>query len=174
MKYVFFALIAIYPFITYAKQHVVETPGGKMIFTTDSKEKSQRAFFGADLWFTGATAKNKRNVMSIKYNSKDIELDNYVSPEAYKKHKKEMRAFGKEQNYTNIKFDDREFVKINDSTSYQLFSWSFSKDGLNFKERSYYVTCGPIFFIAKATTFVETQKDQLKFKNIIESVQCKK
>lgn len=157
-----------------AKDHIVDTPVGKIIFVTADNEVSQRKFFGADLWFTGKVKNKKRNVMSILYNSSDVKLNPIVSKKEFKVHKEKMKIFAKKRKYSNIKFKPYKYVKLNDKLAYHHFVWSYEKQGEIYLEQSYYVECSHIFFVAKATTFQEAKDDQKKFKKIIEGVKCQK
>lgn len=172
MKLLFSILIFILSFSSLAKEHIVQTKGGKMIFKTADNEISQRKFFGADLWFTGEVKNKKRNVMSVIYNSSDITLDNFVDPKQFEKYKEKMHLFGEKRKYQDIKIKPHKHVKINNENSYHSFVWSYKKDGINYIEQSYYVTCGKIFFVAKATTFESSKEDQSKFKKIVETAKC--
>lgn len=166
-----FALI-LFSQSVFAKDHKVPTPTGSIIFQTGEAEKSQRKFFGADLWFTGSVLHDKRNVMSIVYSTSGIELDQKVSDAQYLKHKEEMQKFAKERGFTGVEFKPHKYQKINNELAYHSFVWSYKKDNLAFLEESYYVECKHMLFIAKATTHLESRTDQDKFKKIIESARC--
>lgn len=157
-----------------AKEHRVPTAGGSILFETDEKEESQRKFFGADLWFTGEVVKEKRNVMSIVYSTKDVQLDPQVNDSEFAKHKAEMTKFAKERGYSKLEFHPYKFKKVNEELAYHSFAWSYQKDGFEFLEESYYVECNHLLFIAKATTNLHSLNDQSKFKKIIESARCLK
>lgn len=171
----YFLIIYLFvPLIAFSKEHVVEVNEGKIIFTTAKEEKSQRHFFGADLWFTGKTQNGKRNVMSILYNSKDVELNPQVTDKEFAAHKKQMLEFAKKRSYSNVDFKPYQFIKISENLAYHQFVWSYVKAGEKFTEQSYYVECNGLFFIAKATTFSDALSDQEKFKNIVETARCTK
>ena len=170
--YIFIFLL--FSTVAVAKEHIIESGSGKIIFTTNSNEISQRKFFGADLWFTGKKEDGKRSVMSILLNSKDIKLDQNVSDKEFRIHKEKMTKFAKERSYKNIKFEPYHFEKINEELAYHHFVWSYEKDNKRYLEQSYYVECGNQFFIAKATTFDTNTVDQNKFKEIVETTKCLK
>jgi len=173
-KYILVPTILLLSSITFAKEHRVETPGGSIIFATDDSEKSQRKFFGADLWFTGSVNHEKRNVMSVVYSTSGVKLDPEVKEKEFSKHKDEMRKFAKERGYLDVNFKPYQYEKIRNDLSYHNFVWSYKKDNLDFLEESYYVECNNILFIAKATTTLDSKSDQDKFKKIIENVRCVK
>lgn len=172
VRSLFIILFFLFSTLVAAKEHIVESSAGKIIFTTTSNEISQRKFFGADLWFTGKKENGKRSVMSILLNSKDIKLDQNVSDKEFKKHKQQMKKFARERSYTNVNFQPYQFQKINDNLGYHYFVWSYKKDNQEYLEQSYYVECGNQFFIAKATTFKSNIDDQDKFKEIVETTKC--
>ena len=155
-KYILVPTILLFSSITFAKEHRVETPGGSIIFATDDSEKSQRKFFGADLWFTGSVNHEKRNVMSVVYSTSGVKLDPEVKEKEFSKHKDEMRKFAKERGYLDVNFKPYQYEKIRNDLSYHNF------------------VCNNILFIAKATTTLDSKSDQDKFKKIIENVRCVK
>jgi hypothetical protein len=158
----------------FAKEHRVPTPAGEIVFTTEDKEVSQRNFFGADLWFTGEVIKDKRNVMSIVYSTKDVQLNPEVKNNEFEKHKAEMTKFAQGNGYSNISFRPYKFHKVNDQLAYHSLVWSYKIEDFEYLEESYYVECNNILFIAKATTHFQSKSDQSKFKKIIESARCMK
>lgn len=157
----------------FGKEHVAQSEHGKVIFQTGESENSQRNFFGADLWFTGNKIGKKRNVMSIVLNSSDIKLETPKNKSSYQAHKNKMLKFAKKRGYEKVEFSPYKKIELENKT-YHLLTWSYSKDGTRFVENSYYVECSPVFFIAKATTIDNSDKDQLKFKKIIEGAKCEK
>lgn len=172
MRSLFIFIFLFQSTLVLAKEHSVQTEAGKIIFSTSSNEISQRKFFGADLWFTGKKLEGKRSVMSILFNSKDIKLNPSVTKKEFSTHVKKMKKFAKERSYTQPKFEPYKFVTINKELSYHSFVWSYTKDNKTYLEQSYYVECGNIFFIAKATTFKSNILDQEKFKEIVETAKC--
>lgn len=169
-----FLFILIYSCAIFAKDHTVPTPVGNIHFETSEKEISQRNFFGADLWFTGVVNHNKRNVMSIVYSASGIKLDPEVKDEEFLKHKNEMTKFAQERGYINVNFEPYVFERLNEHLAYHSLVWSYKKENIEFLEKSYYVECDHILFIAKATTTLDSKSDQEKFKKIIETSRCER
>lgn len=169
MKYLIIILV-IYSNLAISREVRVNNAAGVLILQTGLS--SQRDLLGADIWFLGEKQGERRNVLSLLYQDKNIKLNQEVTRKGYSTHKAQMRIFGKDSGYSDMKFSEYKVKKVSDKLAYHFFSWSYLLKEQRFLEESYYIECGDMFFISKATTLMSSIKDQKKFRAIIEGAKC--